>query len=43
MNPIMLAHILGHTSLAMIQNVYSHLTPTDAYQAMLRTLAADDA
>jgi integrase/recombinase XerD len=26
MNPIMLAHILGHTSLAMIQNVYSHLT-----------------
>jgi len=23
MNPIMLAHILGHTSLAMIQNVHS--------------------
>jgi site-specific recombinase XerD len=30
MNPIMLAHILGHTSLAMIQNVYAHLTPRDA-------------
>jgi integrase len=42
MNPIMLAHILGHTSLAMIQNVYSHLTPTDAYEAMVRTLAEDD-
>jgi len=38
----MLAHILGHTSLAMIQNVYSHLTPTDAYEAMVRTLADDD-
>jgi site-specific recombinase XerD len=36
MNPIMLAHILGHTSLPMIQNIYSHLTPTDAYQAMSR-------
>jgi integrase len=42
MNPVMLAHILGHTSLSMIQNVYSHLTPTDAYQAMLETLAEDD-
>ncbi len=42
MNPIMLAHILGHTSLAMIQNVYSHLTPTDAYEAMVRTLAEDE-
>jgi len=41
MNPIMLAHILGHTSLAMIQNVYSHLTPTDAYQAMVQALAED--
>ena len=36
------AHILGHTSLAMIQNVYSHLTPSDAYEAMVRTLAEDD-
>jgi integrase/recombinase XerD len=39
MNPIMLAHILGHTSLAMIQNVYSHLTATDAYQAMVQALS----
>jgi integrase/recombinase XerD len=43
MNPVMLAHILGHTSLTMIQNVYSHLTPTDAYEAMMRTLAEEDA
>jgi len=42
MNPVMLAHILGHTSLSMIQNVYSHLTPTDAYEAMVRTLAEDE-
>jgi integrase len=41
MNPVMLAHILGHTSLAMIQNVYSHLTPTDACEAMVRALAED--
>jgi integrase/recombinase XerD len=41
MNPIMLAHILGHTSLAMIQNVYAHLTPRDAYQAMLQALSAE--
>jgi integrase/recombinase XerD len=34
MNPIMAANILGHISLVMIQNVYSHLTATDAYDAM---------
>jgi hypothetical protein len=38
MNPIMLAHILGHTSLAMIENAYAHLTPRDAYQAMPQAL-----
>ena len=38
MNPIQLAQILGHSSLAMIQNVYSHLSPSDAYEAMLRAL-----
>jgi integrase len=41
MNPIMLAHILGHTSLAMIQNVYAHLTPRDAYQAMIQALSGE--
>ena len=39
MNPVMLAHILGHTSQAMIQNVYRNRTPTDAYEAMVRALA----
>jgi integrase/recombinase XerD len=38
MNPVLLAQIMGHSSLAMIQNVYAHLTPTDAYDAMLRAL-----
>jgi len=42
MNPIQLAQIVGHTSLAMIQQVYSHLTPGDAYEAMLRVLQAQD-
>ena len=41
MNPIQLAQILGHSSLAMIQNVYSHLSPSDAYNAMLKMLADD--
>jgi site-specific recombinase XerD len=38
MNPIQLAQILGHSSLTMIQAVYSHLSPGDAYEAMLKTL-----
>lgn len=40
MNPIQLAQILGHSSLAMIQTVYSHLSPSDAYEAMVRALAS---
>ncbi len=42
MNPIQLAQILGHSSLAMIHEVYSHLSPGDAYEAMLRTLREDE-
>jgi integrase/recombinase XerD len=42
MNPIQLAQILGHSSLNMIQAVYSHLSPGDAYEAMLRTLGEED-
>lgn len=38
MNPILLAQIMGHNSLQMIQTVYAHLTPGDAYEAMLRAL-----
>jgi len=40
-NPIQLAQILGHSSLAMIQQVYSHLSPGDAYEAMLKSLRDD--
>jgi integrase/recombinase XerD len=42
MNPIQLAQILGHSSLTMIQGVYSHLSPGDAYEAMLRTLREEE-
>jgi len=41
MNPIQLAQILGHSGLRMIDSVYSHLTATDAYDAMMRMLTAD--
>jgi integrase/recombinase XerD len=38
MNPLLVAQVLGHTSLAMIQNVYAHLTPTDAHLALMAAL-----
>jgi integrase/recombinase XerD len=41
MNPIQLKDILGHGSLAMIDQVYSHLAPPDAYTAMLRAFPDD--
>jgi hypothetical protein len=41
MNPLTLAQILGHSSLVMIQNVYAHLTPSDAYDALLKAFATD--
>lgn len=41
MNPIILSKIAGHTSLRMIDQVYSHLNTTDSYEAMLRMLAVD--
>jgi len=42
MNPIQLADILGHSSLVMIHKVYAHLSPGDAYDAMVRTLVSED-
>lgn len=39
MNPLLVAKVLGHTSLAMIERVYSHLDMTDAYEALARVLA----
>lgn len=41
MNPVQLAQILGHSGLRMIDSVYSHLTVTDAYDAMMRMLAPE--
>jgi integrase len=41
MNPIMLAQVLGHSSLVMIQRNYAHSTPADAHELMARLLAAD--
>ena len=38
MNPIQLADILGHSNLVMIHRVYAHLSPSAAYEAMLRSL-----
>ncbi len=41
MNPLLVAQVLGHTSLAMIQNVYSHLTDLDAHAALIAALRED--
>lgn len=40
MNAVQLSHILGHTSLRMIERTYSHLDQTDAYEAVLKMLAS---
>jgi integrase len=42
MNPVQLAQIMGHSSLAMIQSVYAHLTPQDAYLALEQIVRADE-
>ena len=41
-NPIQVRDILGHTSLAMIDRVYSHLTPADAHRALLEALRVNE-
>jgi hypothetical protein len=38
----MLADVLGHNPLTMIQQVYAHLAPQDAYDAMAKALMSDD-
>lgn len=40
MNPVQLMSIMCHSSLAMITNVYSHLSKNDAYDALLKVLTA---
>jgi integrase/recombinase XerD len=41
MNPIMVAQIVGHSSLRMIEHVYSHLNSGDAYEALMLLLKQD--
>jgi integrase/recombinase XerC len=41
MNPMNVKQIVGHTSLRMIDQVYSHLTVTDAHEALLRMVGGD--
>ncbi len=41
MNPLLVAQVLDHTSLDMIQKVYSHLTPTDAHRELMLALQND--
>lgn len=41
MNPVQLKDILGHSSLAMITNVYSHLAPEDAHAALMAAMGAE--
>lgn len=37
-NPVQVRDILGHSSLAMIDRVYSHLVASDAHQALMEAL-----
>lgn len=41
MNPVQLAQVLGHSGLRMIEHVYSHLTATDAYDAVIKLLVSE--
>jgi site-specific recombinase XerD len=40
-NPLLLAKVVGHADLTMIQNTYSHLVASDAHREMMRILAED--
>jgi len=42
MNPLQLQRILGHADLTMISGVYSHLTPSDSYTALMDLLRVED-
>jgi integrase len=41
MNPVQLKDILGHSSLALITDVYSHLAPEDPYVALMAAMRSD--
>ncbi|MGH7867690.1 MAG: tyrosine-type recombinase/integrase, partial [Candidatus Dormibacteraceae bacterium] len=42
MDSVLVAQVLGHESLQMIQRVYSHLTPLDAHKALASALSEDE-
>ena len=41
MDSLTVARIAGHSSLVMIQRVYSHLTPADDYAALMQVLRTE--
>jgi integrase/recombinase XerD len=42
MQPMLVAQIVGHSSLQMVDRVYQHLTVSDAHEALMRSLMAED-
>jgi site-specific recombinase XerD len=42
MSPLLVAKIAGHSSLKMIERIYSHLTTEDAYDAMIDMMARSE-
>jgi integrase/recombinase XerD len=42
MSPILVAKVVGHSSLRMIERIYSHMTDQDAYDAMMDMYARSD-
>jgi integrase len=40
-NPLLVKQVLGHSSLAMLDRVYSHLVASDSYDATLKALSAE--
>lgn len=41
MQPMLVAQIVGHSSLEMVDRVYQHLTVADAHEALMRSLMAE--
>jgi hypothetical protein len=41
MNPVVLARVVGHERLDLINSVYSHIASTDASDAMLALLTEE--
>ena len=41
MHPVQIRQIVGHESTAMIDRVYTHLVPQDAYAAAIKLYAED--